>query len=410
MEVVKELKAVTTIPFATPTEVVLTPGYHLPTGVYLHLPRIETEGLPQSPNRGMVVAALRHLWRPWEGYRFASAEDRAAMLAAIIGGVCRVGLETAPGVFLDAPVQGAGKTKAAEALAVLVRGYRGVTPFTEGQNAEAEMTKRLVGLLLEGAPSLLVDNVVGVFDSAVLAAFITSGRLDERMLGGNAWFRGEGRVLVIATGNNASLSRDLGRRLLRVRIDPGVECPQGQEFHFDPVVRAMGERLAIARAVITVVQAFQSDGAPRLGRGDCGFPEWAALVRSCVLWLQREGMSEEADVGVLGDPARSILEGAVEDDPDTTGLHLLLVGLRSAFGADLFRARDVLALWDTGGEGAASLVREGLEVLVHRRQNISARTIGDVLRYRRDRLAGGLVLRACGKDRDGVALWMVCEA
>ncbi len=57
-----------------------------------------------------------------------------------------------------------------------------------------------------------------------------------------------------------------------------------------------------------------------------------------------------------------------------------------------------------GGAGC-DLVREGLELLIHRRQNVSVRTIGDVLRYRRDRFAGGMVLRACGQDRDGVALW-----
>jgi putative DNA primase/helicase len=406
MGAIKELNGIVTTPFATPQGIVTTPGYHAPTGAYLHLPN-GVPSVPERPNRDEVLVALRTLWGPWSSYRFASPDDRAAMLATIIGALCRMGLPTAPGSFFDAPVQGSGKTKAAEAVAVLVRGVRGVTPYAEGLGQDVEMVKRLVALLLAGGNVFLLDNVTGLFDSSVLAACITSGRVEERILGANQWFRGEGRITVLATGNNAALSRDLGRRFLRVRIDTGIECPQAAVFLFDPVAKALVERLTIAHAVMTAMQAFFQAGKPNLGRGDCGFAEWAGLVRSTVLWLEREGFAEEAGIGALGDPARSILEGASESDPDTAGLRLLLEGLRQRFGEEPFRARDVLALWTPGGlgGGAGALVREGLELLIHRRQNVTARTIGDVLRYRRDRFAGGMVLRACGQDRDGVALW-----
>lgn len=348
MGAIKELNGVVTTPFATPQGIVTTPGYHAPTGAYLHLPD-GVASVPECPNRGDVLTALRTLWGPWSSYRFASPDDRAAMLATIIGAACRMGLPTAPGSFFDAPVQGSGKTKAAEAVAVLVRGERGVTPYAEGLGQDGEMVKRLVSLLLVGGTVFLLDNITGTFDSNVLAAFLTSGRLEERVLGANQWFRGSGRVTVLATGNNASLSRDLGRRCLRVRIDPGIECPQSAEFSFDPVAKAQAERLSIAIATMTVLQAFFQAGKPKLGRGECGFAEWAGLVRPSVLWLAREGLAEEAGIGALGDPARSILEGASESDPDTAGLRLLLEGLRQSFGDEPFLARDVLALWNPVG-------------------------------------------------------------
>ena len=406
----KELAGVVTVPYVTPAgEIVTRPGHHQGTGVYLALaPELEPE-ISDTPNRGELVAALRQVWRPWGSFRFASAEDRGAMLATIIGAVCRPALPTAPATVFDAPVQGSGKTLAAEAVAALVRGRRGVAPWTGGNNAETEMTKRMISLCLEGAQALLLDNIKGFFDSNVLAAFLTSGRVEgERILGGNATFSGEARLVVLATSNNASLSRDLGRRFLKVRIDTGTETPQALAFDFDPVERALTERLAVASAVCTIVAGFQAAGAPTLGRGDVGFPAWSRMVRSCVIWLQDEGLTEEAGLGRVGDPGAGLLEDAGNDDPDQIALGMLLHGLHEVFGnGGQFTAADVFKLWQ-GGQPAEVVEALG-EFLSAGKREHTALSIGRALGNRRDRIVGGLVLRAGKLDRTKKQYWSVVE-
>jgi hypothetical protein len=399
----KSLKALCHLPFVTASgEIVSAPGFHEETGIYANFDHEALPPVPDAPNPAEIIGAIQTAMQPWSRYRFASPEDLAAMLAAVMTAICRPALGTAPGFFFDAPVQSSGKTKAAAALGALVKGHRaGITPFVSGPNADTELVKKLVAMALNGESFCLFDNVTGVWRSPVLAALITEGQINERILGGNQWYKGASRMLITATGNNASLDHDLGRRLIRIRIDPGVECPQARSFAFDPVDMVLATRLAIAHAVLVLVQAFQAAGSPALGRGDAGFSEWNRLVRRVVLWLQAEGHAEAAGYGPMGDPAHSILEAASADDPDTEAARLLLISLDETFQGESFTAKEVFTLYSTGrGE-----VYEALHSILGRR-DVTTQSLGITLRNRRDKIVGGLVLRRMGDDNQG-AIWIV---
>jgi hypothetical protein len=210
----KILKAMAHLPFATPDgRLVQVPGYDEKTGIYCNFVAEDLKEIPVAPSVSDMVNALMIMWGPWAGYKFATKHDRAAMVAAIITAVCRPAMAIAPAIFFDAPVQGSGKSKCGGSLGALVSGKRGgITPFIEGAGAEAEMCKKLVSMLLGSESFLLIDNVVGTWRSPVLASLITDGCIKERILGGNSWYHGEARLMICATGNNASLDRDLGRR------------------------------------------------------------------------------------------------------------------------------------------------------------------------------------------------------
>lgn len=413
----KNLNSLVTLPFVTSSEVVIRPGYHQATETYADFDPELMDDFPLAPERGELVAALRLIWRPFCAFKFATPHDRGAMLAAVIGSLARPGLALAPGVLLDAPCPGSGKTLCAQAIGALVLGQRApVTPFSGID--DAELKKVMVSNLLDGYEWLLLDNVVGLYDSAVMAAVLTSGTLRDRVLGSNLMFDGNVRLNIFITSNNASLSRDLTSRFIRVRIDSGVERPQALEFDFDPVERALSERLAIARAVCVVVQGFFTAGAPRIGKGDARFPEWSRLVRQCVLWCGQDNLTEagrqkidsgegelteadglpslaeEADIGCLGDPGHQIIEEAGRSDPESQALGLLLTGLRDTFGGACFFAREVLTLIQCGNHsGPAALVREAAELLCPVRVPLNARSVANLLRYRLDRHCDGLVLR-----------------
>lgn len=399
----KKLTALCQLPFITSSgEIVSVPGFHEETGIYSHFNHDAIPPVPGAPTQDEIVGAIQTAMHPWSRYRFASPEDQGAMLAAIMTAICRPALCIAPGFFFDAPVQSSGKSKAAAALGALIKDQRaGITPFVGGPNAEAELSKKFVAMALLGEPFCLIDNVVGTWRSPVLAGLITEGQINERLLGGNQWFRGASRVMLTATGNNASLDHDLGRRLIRIRIDPGVECPQAREFSFDPVDMALITRLAIAHAVLVLVQAYQAAGSPTLGRGDVGFSEWNRLVRRVVLWVQAEGYAEAAGCGPLGDPAHSILEAASADDPDTEADRMLLISLHEKFGGEFFTAREAHTLYSTG-QGD---VFEALHAILKRRDATTA-SVGRTLLNRRDKIVGGLVMRRTGENNQG-AVWCI---
>jgi hypothetical protein len=396
------LKAITLLPFATPSgRVVSALGYDKETQIYADFDFEAFPPIPENPTLDEIKAAVAIVWKPWAGYKFASEDDRAAMFAAIITTIVRPSLGICPGFFFDAPVQGSGKTKCAGALGALVKGRRaGVVPFAAGEGLQDELRKKLVAMAADGETFMLLDNVTGVFRSTALAAVITEGVLNERLLGGNRWFKGDIRMLITATGNNASLDHDLGRRLVKIRIDPKTATPQARSFDFDPVDLALTMRLAIASSVLTLVNAYWSAGAPKLAKGNCGFAEWNDLVRNLVVWISQCGFADDS-IGALGDPAKSIIEDATTSDPEHEAHVMMLDALKAAFGDQMFVAKDAFALYERGGD-----FRDAIAAVMPRRNDLTCVSLGRVFLNRRDRIAGGLVLHRVGADKYG-AIWSV---
>lgn len=413
---IKQLKAHVSLPYACPDfRVVQIPGYDLQTGVFADFAPDAFEPVPTLPARSEVVEALRTLWEPWSLFKFATAHDRAAMLSAIFTAVCRCSLDMAPGYLADAAMQGAGKSVSMAALGALMRGTRTpVTPWVSGSGSESELAKKLVSLLVAGVDYVAFDNVTGQMSSSVLSALLTDGALSERLLGGNVWYSGVARMFVCASSNNASLDRDLSRRFVRLRIDPGVERPNGLSFPFDPVDLTLSERMNIARAVCVVIRAHHVAGASRSGTGDAGFSQWNRLVRQVCLWAGESGFAEEAGIGTLGDPAHSIVEQAGVDDTDTTALHMLLLGARVVLD-DSFTARDLLRAYTaaehvTDLDDDRALLRDGLATMLAGKRDVTSVVVGRALMYRRGRITRGLVLAQVGTDRTGAAQWAVRAA
>ncbi len=403
------LISVTRLPYATANRRIVTqPGFDAETGIYNLME--QNECLPVGPTtRAALIEALRTLWRPWANYKFASDADRAAMFAAIFTAVLRPAMTTAPGIFFDAPVQGSGKTKAALALGALMTGdHVGVHPYVEGRNQEEETSKALVATLRSDRRFWLIDNVTGRFDSAVLAGMITSGRVQGRILGMSKDGDFSARVMLCATGNNATLGSDLSRRFLLCRIDTGVERPTDVPHSFEPAQVAKDSRMQIASAVLTVLKAYW-EAHPVTVTGGADFHEWSKLVREPLIWLQEQGLTEAAGIGRIEDPAKALGHGTTASNPEQIGLQQLLDGLEVRAGINKpFYARDV-HIWYLEGEHrvgeAEGLIRDGIDNLTGGKMQ-TPRSLAHVLLNRRDRRVCGKRLANVGTDRDGV-IWHV---
>ncbi len=215
-----ELNAVITADILRPDGSPLRgPGYDPSTKLY------RAGGATPSTTREMdTETAIATLWRPFADFPFVGPVDRGVFLSALLTAVIRPVLPTAPGVMIEAPVAGAGKTLLAFCLALLA-GVEHPSMIPPADNEE-ETRKRMTALLRNGAPVVILDNIEGVLHSATLANVLTAPWFEDRILGASDSVSFPVRSMIVATGNNVEIAGDLCRRFLRARIDPQMERPK----------------------------------------------------------------------------------------------------------------------------------------------------------------------------------------
>lgn len=419
----KFLRAIHSLPYATPDRRIITRlGWDPVTQVHLHLPAEYTPSVVLTPTDEQVRQALVVMMAPWLGFRWATPDDAAGMIAGVLMAVFRPALNLCPGWLADASQQGSGKTLSCTSLGNLMTGQRvGVTPCSgDGSGSDDEMRKRLLSSAMSKDGFMCLDNVVGHFSSAALAGFLTSGRVVDRVLGSSRVVDAEAVILVTASSNQASLSADLLRRIVRCRIDAGT-APTARRFAFSPPEAALRDRLKIAEAACTLLAGYWAAGAPRLASDDAGgYVQWSDLCRHPVLWAESRGLCSGLGWGAVGDPAASLLVDSAALDPEIASLGDLLRSLNALSGGEGsgFTAKQV-AGWFTEGagfpstdDGAHRTLYEALkDILGHRVANSepSARTLGITLRNRRERVVGGLKL-LCGTAKGSSNSWRIVHA
>jgi hypothetical protein len=408
----RKIIARSTIPLIDPTgRVIDRPGFDAPSGIYLDMLPGQFEAVTHAPTREQCIEALRRAWAPWSAYQWSDADSRAAMLSAILTLPLRPTIDAAPGLFADSPVQSSGKSKAVGALAAIARGFKGGAK-TWPNNDETELLKWALSTSRSGDPAAVLDNVVGVMRSPALAVAMAEGKVSDRLLGVSQILSLDARITWLASGNNASLDRDMATRWLIARIDTGAENPSVLAYSFDPVDRALSDRLGIVRAVITLHRAWHTVGCPRADSINTRFSDWGRTVRQLVLWLRDSDIAKESGIGLVGDPARSILEGSAANDPETEAVMQAWHALGELFpGAKPFTSAAVKLIYDAaeaGGDDDAVALRESFEVWVGARGKPSTRVFHTALNNRRDRIAAGLKLEAVPQYGPGkLAVWRI---
>ena len=394
--------------------VITAPSFDAESNLWLDLKPDEAHPISAAPTRPELVEALRRAWAPWAAYKWSTPHDRAAMLATVLTIPLRPTIDAAPGLFADAASQASGKSKATGAVAAIVRGRRGGMK-TWVADQEEELGKYLLSSVRAGDPAIVLDNITGLMRSASIATATVEGKLNSRLLGVSVLQTPDARLMWLASGNNASLDRDMATRWLVARIDPGVENPSALSFRFDPVEAALQDRIGIARAAITLHLGWHAAGKPRADAIPTRFADWGRVVRPLVQWLQSSGIAADAGIGQLGDPAHSILEGSSSLDPESEAVGMLLQGLNESFGNSPFTAAAVRQEFDRGQRGCGTeepFVFEALSALLpaQRLATLSAQALNSVIRNRRGRIVGGLrvveVPQAGGAAKRG-ALWRV---
>jgi putative DNA primase/helicase len=115
---------------------------------------------------------------------------------------------------------------------------------------DAEMEKRLAGVLLAGDAVVVVDNLERPLRSELLCSVLTQSAVRLRPLGGSSVLTVPTSACFVATGNNLQIHGDLRRRTMLARLDAGVERPERRRFERDFLRDLAARRGEIIRALL----------------------------------------------------------------------------------------------------------------------------------------------------------------
>jgi hypothetical protein len=393
-----ELNGVITAPTLRPDGSLLaSPGFDVETGLLL-LPG-QWPCIPEAPTRAELAAAWKTLWSPFSEFPYVGDADRSVAVAAILTALVRRILPLAPAFSFDAPAAGSGKTLLAECIALLCGSAPALAPECR---EEEELRKRLLSFLMEGAPSVLLDNIKGQFKSSALEAFLTATRYADRVLGASNIVSLPTNVLFLISGNNFVPVGDLWRRILTCRIDAKVEDAHRRNFKVDAKVHVATHRQAMVAAGLTLLRGFIAAGSPRSTPDRlASFERWDDMVRQAVIWLGKQG------VAPLVDPTDCINK-AKELDPDRQKLAAFLSAVNVMMGAGKWRTADLTATTNGAAltDANAQMLHDALFEVAGDRNVINPRILGRWIEKQVDRRCGSLrVVRATIKD--GNQRWQV---
>lgn len=293
------------------------PGFDAETGLFLDCGNTVFPPIPERPTREEAERSLGLLEDLIRDFPFADTVDKSVALAAILTGVVRRAVRTAPIIGASAPIMGSGKTLLADTIAMISTG-RPATKMTHATRPEEE-AKSLLTVLMEGDSVVLIDNVERSLKSEVLCAIATSETFKGRVLGSNRTASVSTSALFLITGNNLSVEGDLTTRTLICQLNPETERPEERTFDRNLYEYVPANRGQIVVAALTIIRAYIAAGRPKVHLPTFGrFEEWAAMVRDPLVWLG------------LPDPAAS-RHSLSETDPVREDLRTVLSAWHAAF-------------------------------------------------------------------------------
>ena len=283
LEGIPPITRVIEAPVFSPDGSLLTrPGYNAAGRVfYVPAPGIQIPEVMEHPSRDEVDRARRLIVDDLLGdFPFVGDAERAHAVALLLLPFCRdlIAGHTPLHLF-EAPSPGTGKTLLLHVLTYPAAG-RPPALMTEC-GSEEEWRKRITAKVAEGPSVFAIDNLRRRLDSAALSSLLTTDVWEDRWLGLSKMVRFPVRAAFAATGNNPSVSNEIARRTVRIRLDSGEERPwQRNGFrHKNLVTWVATNRAELVWAALTLIQAWIVEGKPtgmaqRLGM----FEQWSEVI------------------------------------------------------------------------------------------------------------------------------------
>lgn len=347
----------------------------------LHIPRVSDE-----PSAAEVQWAAGLLLAMVQDFPWNSEHDRANYLSLLLLPLMR---ELVPPPYkmtiINAHQRGSGKSLLAWIARELHGGvFRGDVP-PDGE----EFRKQVTTILTQTTgPVVQWDNVRKI-GSRNFDALLSSATWSDRALGSNTMAFGVNDRLWVATGNNVTLAGDLGRRTRWATIDPDTPNPEKRtDFAIVNLKSWVADgRGQLLKALLTLVRTWVVAGQPT--GGSLGEDDYAR--------------STEAVRGVLGNAG---IEGLVdhpstvrqEENEEDEELGHLLAYIHEYLGTKAWTVSEVA--------GHLMMMEDAPDDL----KPESTRAVGNWLKAREGRWAGGFSLKKTGTKVNNVVQWRVTRA
>ncbi len=193
---------------------------------------------------------------------------------------------------------------------------------------QAEQRKSLLSVLQSAPAIIILDNLVGKWNSPDLAAIFTSDVFSDRRLGHTENMDVVTTSLIIGTGNNVVPSGDLSRRILTCNLDPEQERPDKRDFPWNPIDLIKENLIQYRMDLLTVLRGYYSAGCPVHGEGKLGsFDDWERIIRQSLCWIKEKNLAPVT----IDDPLNSI-DDNFDEDPETDKLRSLLINWYDQYG------------------------------------------------------------------------------
>ncbi|MDP9470207.1 MAG: bifunctional DNA primase/polymerase [Chloroflexota bacterium] len=241
------------------------PGYHPPSRTYYEpAPGFVVPPIPEDPSDAQIAAARSLIMdEVLVDFPFTGDAERANAMALLLLPLVR-GLIPGPTPLhlIEKPTAGTGASLLADVVTRIATG-RPIGAMTEGRD-EDEWRKRLTAKLRGTPPLVLIDNIRRRLDSGVVSAILTASHVEDRILGTSDNVRFPVRCVWVATGNNPSLSSEITRRTMRIRLDAKRDRPWLRaDFKHDPLLPwVLANRAEIVAACLTLGRAWIAAGRP----------------------------------------------------------------------------------------------------------------------------------------------------
>jgi hypothetical protein len=367
-------------------------GYDPATGMFGVFDAREFSVL-EPPTRAQAEAALVLLKSLLVEFSFASESDLAGALVAMLAATIRPSLAHAPMFHVRAHMVGSGKSYLCELITAFATPQRG-TPTSFPADDE-ECRKMLLAQLLRAPAVVEFDNLTGdLVAHKSLCVVLTSEFMSGRILGVSKTATVSTRTLFLSSGNNVGPVKDMTRRCIPIRLDPGCETPAARSFARPELVReVLRERGRYVSAALTIVRAWIAAGRPKTTcKSLAGYGEWSDLCRQPLLWLN------------CADPTVSVFE-AMAEDPDRETLGRLLTAWQLLFGKTPAMVRDAVKQASVFHDEHVEL-REVLRDIADERGEINRRKLGWWIRRHVGRIVDGRRFVRASGNRSAEA-WQV---
>ena len=219
-----QLDGVTTTPYLDSAgTLVATDGYHPGSRLVLRTDALTLPPVSDKPTRAQVAKAARLLKEDWPGdFPFATAADRANLVAELLTLTGRELFPLAPMFVHDASTSGSGKGLLLLTLSLIAAGEPPEVMELPGDGDEQRKT--VMSVLLSGKLLVAWDEL-HVIAGRTLAAILTAEMYSGRILSTNKIATVRNKLVQGALGNNSEVRGDMKRRVLPSRLVPTPTTP-----------------------------------------------------------------------------------------------------------------------------------------------------------------------------------------